>query len=1377
MAAVILGDAGILEVATFGDLPSDNTSDKKGRLCHVLSTDIVYRDNGTAWTIYSNYIALGTSGTTAAAGNDSRLSDARTPTAHATSHKVGGSDVVLLNELGLPSGDVSLNSHKLTNLLDPTSAQDAAPKSYVDLLIQGIRWKAPVKAASTANVSLTAPGATLDGVTLVSGDRILLKDQTTAADNGLYVWTGPSATLTRATDADTGSEISQAAVFVMEGTVAADKLYVNTVNGTIALGSTALTFVLFSSGSSGGTTLGWFVVTAAAYGATGDGSTDDTSAINLAIAALNGAGGGVLYFPHPSVYYKVTGALTAITVPVLVLGDGMGSYDVAVAGSEVRCTSATAVLFTINAKTAKFQNIFLHNTATTPTAGAGVLVDGSYIGQKVDFDSVHIFGFYDDLDVKVGAQWSLVNTFIVAPVRYGVRVRNTVNGDAGDWSIVNSNFYAQVRDATAALQIESSGGGKISNTKFNMGNDSHSFGDMVHAANPATATSILEFVNCSFENYTGDAIDITGPNWALINAIGCQFGQYLGNTSGRPIKINNVGYANIGFCIFIGSGTTTAAIDLTSVTHARIGLCNKDTNFTAMLTQASCTDVIDRSDGGAASTHHANHEVGGSDAFTGIMPASAFAPSGLTGATATTRYVGGTASAAPATGTFALGDFVITQAGSMYICTVAGTPGTWVQVSGGGGGGGMTNPMTTTGDIIVGGSAGTPTRLAKGTDYYVLTMDPTTHLPVWALATGGASAVLPAGARALISETTLGGDVPVYTVTPPTSGYRNLIIEIEGRADGGGDLRTTFNGDTGANYSPAYLYTSGVSVASGANAANQNYMDAIYLAPSGAPAGRIGFFEATIPNYRGSAYKNMLGRQTRWDSSVSKEQVVVTGGQWANTAAINTIELTAGTGNIKAGTIVRVYGITDAPQAVPVGTGVPTMNAAIAKYSKGSYVHTGAGFVAVQWATEDSDPQGIAHLGGASNNSIILDLAGTYILTFEAQKSGGSSTIVATLLNGVNLIGQQSTDEYGATRNSMTVIFQGAVGDILQGMVYDDAGGGAGTVASANVVLLRLPTASGAAGGALYEQTLTAVAASITIPIPAGFKDIELDIIVRGDDAAQNLNLYLQANGDTSSIYDWVSYGGNTAAWSPAATKDDSHVYLGWMPGAGAPANQASSLRVELPGYENTTFNKMIRSRTGLRHNNVVASNLFMGHSEGWYRSLSAITSITLTPAAGNFAAGTVVRVYARGGVIAAPVPPIIIMQAAYTTINTTFQNVPWTMEEFVGDGFTHSTVTNNHQITIRDAGLYRVEIEVEWTASGNDAIIEPKINGASTSWPFSGQFAARWIPSSISGQDWHGFTRHVYQFAAGDVFSVQHYADAGATRAVKLQLIITKIV
>lgn len=71
-----------------------------------------------------------------------------------------------------------------------------------------------------------------------------------------------------------------------------------------------------------------------------------------------------------------------------------------------------------------------------------------------------------------------------------------------------------------------------------------------------------------------------------------------------------------------------------------------------------------------------------------VRNAVALAVQGLTGAVTATRYVGGTASGAPASGTFLTGDWIVTTGGSIWICTAGGTPGTWTQVSGGGGGGG-----------------------------------------------------------------------------------------------------------------------------------------------------------------------------------------------------------------------------------------------------------------------------------------------------------------------------------------------------------------------------------------------------------------------------------------------------------------------------------------------------------------------------------------------------------------------------------------------------------------------------------------------------------------------------------------------------------------
>ncbi len=97
-------------------------------------------------------------------------------------------------------------------------------------------------------------------------------------------------------------------------------------------------------------------------------------------------------------------------------------------------------------------------------------------------------------------------------------------------------------------------------------------------------------------------------------------------------------------------------------------------------------------------------------------------PTQVAGAAAATRYVGGTASGAPASGAFLLGDFVVDQTGAIWICTVAGSPGTWVKV---GSGGGFANPMTAPADLITGGTAGAPERLAAASfgDYLGVAAD------------------------------------------------------------------------------------------------------------------------------------------------------------------------------------------------------------------------------------------------------------------------------------------------------------------------------------------------------------------------------------------------------------------------------------------------------------------------------------------------------------------------------------------------------------------------------------------------------------------------------------------------------------------------------
>ena len=162
---------------------------------------------------------------------------------------VAFSENVLALAGGTMTGAIAMGTNKITGLGTPTDGTDAATKAYVDSAAQGIDWKASVRAATTANVTLASDlenGDTLDGITLATGDRVLVKNQSTGSENGIYVVKASGAP-DRSTDADTGAELTASfAVFVEEGTVNADSGYVLTTDGAITVGTTTLTFTQFT---------------------------------------------------------------------------------------------------------------------------------------------------------------------------------------------------------------------------------------------------------------------------------------------------------------------------------------------------------------------------------------------------------------------------------------------------------------------------------------------------------------------------------------------------------------------------------------------------------------------------------------------------------------------------------------------------------------------------------------------------------------------------------------------------------------------------------------------------------------------------------------------------------------------------------------------------------------------------------------------------------------------------------------------------------------------------------------------------------------------------------------------------------------------------
>lgn len=168
------------------------------------------------------------------------------------------------------------NAARIVNLPDPTLAQHPATKAYVDSAVEGLAWKDSVRVASNANLTITGPGATIDGVTMSANDRVLLKDQTTASQNGLYIWNGAAVSMTRAADANTFAELEQAVVTVEEGTSAGASFRQTAVNGTID--STSVTWTSFGTSAAAATETTAGVLEIATQSET-DTGTDDLRAI------------------------------------------------------------------------------------------------------------------------------------------------------------------------------------------------------------------------------------------------------------------------------------------------------------------------------------------------------------------------------------------------------------------------------------------------------------------------------------------------------------------------------------------------------------------------------------------------------------------------------------------------------------------------------------------------------------------------------------------------------------------------------------------------------------------------------------------------------------------------------------------------------------------------------------------------------------------------------------------------------------------------------------------------------------------------------------------------------------------------------------------
>ena len=134
---------------------------------------------------------------------------------------------------------------RIRNLPSPVNADEPARLADLNSAVAGRAWKDSCRVAAQTNLNLSSPGASIDGITMSVGARVLVKAQTLGPENGIYIWNGAAVSMTRSLDANTAAELEQAIATVEEGTSAGTSWRQSVVNFVLETGT--VTWIQFGT--------------------------------------------------------------------------------------------------------------------------------------------------------------------------------------------------------------------------------------------------------------------------------------------------------------------------------------------------------------------------------------------------------------------------------------------------------------------------------------------------------------------------------------------------------------------------------------------------------------------------------------------------------------------------------------------------------------------------------------------------------------------------------------------------------------------------------------------------------------------------------------------------------------------------------------------------------------------------------------------------------------------------------------------------------------------------------------------------------------------------------------------------------------------------